>query len=93
MRIPKSIQAMVVFANWCSNYGVRPSDAAKLLVLARHASNMAAKDASEPGYEKKAERANRRFEQEAVALGFEVCWDSAWPSLRKDGKHTYFGAW
>lgn len=83
---PKAINDAVMFAHFCINYGIHPSDAAELMTLLRKYVSAAVNE-SNVGGEKLAKKANSlrtRFETCATTLGFT---EIQWPDFFPNAKH------
>lgn len=95
MRINKRFEEMASFSKFCSEYNVDGRDGAKLLQLLQDRSNLSVATTDPKRMKDKPhkltaaeERACRDLEQQAMACGFEVSFDSHIASLTRNGKRV-----
>jgi hypothetical protein len=95
MKLNKSMQRMVNFANWCRNHNVKPLDLAELLILRTRATRSIVANCN-PGADAVTElTANNRtldFARKAKYLGFTVEWSCAVPTVRVNGHDIHLPA-
>jgi hypothetical protein len=86
MRLSKRLENAVIFAHWCQNNSLTPTDGAELITLAKRAHSAGVRGCNVPCGPEREERAGQRFEDKAHELGFMVDWPGLWPVLRKNGR-------
>lgn len=90
VHLSRGMHDHIAFARFAAEHKIDPTDLARLITLARRASNA---NVQECNTGKSADNACKRFEEAAIGYGFErVEWNGLGPTLRKNGRDIYLPA-